>query len=81
MVAIDEKENQRYLNMVLTKKSKKKEIKKSTSYIQPGAERDSHTFDSIVSEAESSGYMTSEEFKKKARTSCIPSKDFELCLL
>ncbi len=67
MIAIDEKENQLCLNMVLTKKSKKKEIKKSTSYTQPGAELDSHTFDSIVREAESSGYMSSEEFKKKCQ--------------
>jgi hypothetical protein len=67
MVAIDEKENQLYLSMVLTKKSKTKEIKKSTSYIQPGVELDSHAFDSIVREAESSGYMTSEEFKKKCQ--------------
>jgi len=67
MIAIDEKENHLYLNMVLPKRSKKKEFKKSTSYIQPGAELDSQTFDSIVKEAESSGYMTSEEFKKKCQ--------------
>ena len=65
--------------MLLQKTRKKKtDGEKKIDYLEPGKPLTSEEFISLVREADASGYISSEEFKKNAWPFFIPNKGIKL---